>query len=50
VLASGDIHGHNDFEHPLAVVPVDADIKAQGKSFTYTFAPASVTKLTLALA
>ncbi len=50
VLASGDIHGHNDFEHPLAVVPADADIKAQGKSFTYTFAPASVTKLTLALA
>jgi alpha-L-arabinofuranosidase len=49
VLASGDIHNHNDFEHPAAVTPVDAEIKAQGKSFTYKFAPASVTKLTLTL-
>jgi alpha-L-arabinofuranosidase len=50
ILASGDIHDHNSFEHPLAVKPVDADVKAQGRSFVYRFAPASVTRLILTLA
>jgi alpha-N-arabinofuranosidase len=50
ILASGDIHDHNDFEHPTAVTPVDSEIKAQGRSFTYKFAPASVTRLVLTLA
>lgn len=50
ILASGDIHDHNSFDHPRTVEPKETDLPAQGRSFVYKFAPASVTRLTLTLA
>ena len=51
VLASHDVHDHNDFAHPDAVKPAaaSADSPSQGK-FHHTFPPASVTTLQLTLA
>jgi alpha-N-arabinofuranosidase len=50
VLTAPDIHAHNTFEHPNAVVPTMKDVANRGGSLTWTFPPASVTKLTLTLA
>ena len=51
VLASSDIHAHNDFAHPDAVKPAPATIGqiASGK-LMHTFPAASVTTLTITLA
>ncbi len=49
VLAASDIHAHNDFEHPDAVAPRVAPAEISGSRFTWTFPPASVTKLELEL-
>jgi alpha-L-arabinofuranosidase len=45
VLTSTDIHAHNTFEQPHAVVPVEDTKIASGSPLTYRFAPASVTRL-----
>jgi alpha-N-arabinofuranosidase len=49
VLMADDIHAHNTFEQPGAVVPRDVPVKVQGSSLTFEFAPASVTRLQLSL-
>ncbi len=51
VLRSGDVHDHNDFEHPDAVRPVGATVgAASGGRLMHTFPAASVTTLTLTVA
>jgi alpha-N-arabinofuranosidase len=50
VLATGDIHAHNDFAHPDAVKPGPVQASAAGGRLVYAFPPASVTALTLTLA
>ena len=49
VLAEADIHAYNDFDHPHAVRPSDGPAKVSGARFTWTFKPASVTKLVIDL-
>lgn len=49
-LASKDLHAHNTFAAPNALVPQDAQINSSGQALTYTFPPASVTRLQLNLA
>lgn len=49
-LAATDIHAHNSFAEPQALVPKDAPAAApQGGVLVHRFPPASVTRLTLAL-
>lgn len=50
VLASQDIHDHNDFAHPdrVKAVPATLGVVAAGR-LTHTFPPASVTALSLTL-
>ena len=50
VLTSNDIHAHNTFANPRALVPTDGGVKAGGPTFVYRFAPASVTRLQMSLA
>jgi alpha-N-arabinofuranosidase len=50
VLSAPDIHAHNDFDHPNAVVPKTEAASVTGSRFTWTFQPASVTMLEIALA
>jgi alpha-N-arabinofuranosidase len=50
VLTNADIHAHNTFEQRNIVSPQTKDIKVNGKTLTWTFPPASVTKLVLNLA
>jgi alpha-N-arabinofuranosidase len=50
VLTHSDIHAHNTFEHPDAVHPTEAPANVSGSRFTWTFKPASVTKLEIELA
>jgi alpha-N-arabinofuranosidase len=49
VLASADIHAHNDFENPHAVEPERQPASITGSSFVWTFKPASLTKLEIDL-
>jgi alpha-N-arabinofuranosidase len=51
VLASRDVHDHNDFDHPNAVKPEAATVNSPslGK-LQHTFPPASVTSLQITLA
>jgi alpha-N-arabinofuranosidase len=49
VLTSGDIHAHNTFENPRGLEPSEKSVNA-GTSFSYEFAPASVTRLEFDLA
>lgn len=50
VLSAKDIHAHNSFESPRAVEPVDVAVEAtRGGTIVYEFAPASVTRLLVAL-
>jgi len=49
VLASQDIHAHNDFDNPHAVEPKLVPAGISGSSFAFTFEPASVTKLEIDL-
>jgi alpha-L-arabinofuranosidase len=48
-LTSSDIHAHNTFEQRDAIVPATKNVQANSKVFAYTFPPASVTKLAIAL-
>jgi alpha-N-arabinofuranosidase len=50
VLASHDVHDHNDFDHPDAVKAAKADVgnPSQGR-LRHTFPPASVTTLSIVL-
>jgi alpha-N-arabinofuranosidase len=50
VLTDSDIHAHNDFDHPEAVVPKTQPAGFSGSRFVWTFKPASVTKLEIELA
>ena len=51
VLASADVHDHNDFAHPEAVKPRPATIGSIGGGrLLHTFPPASVTTLQITLA
>ena len=49
VLASPDIHAHNDFENPHAVEPERKPAGVTGSSFVWTFKPTSLTKLEIDL-
>jgi alpha-N-arabinofuranosidase len=49
-LTAPDVHAHNDFDHPDSVVPKTESASVSGSSFTWTFQPASVTKLEIELA
>src|SRR6267142_389261 len=48
-LTHSDIHAHNTFEQRNVVTPQTKALEKSGRTVTYTFPPASVTKLTLAL-
>ena len=48
-LTNSDIHAHNTFDSPDAVRPQSAPANISGSSFHYTFPPASVTTLEIAL-
>ena len=50
VLTAPDIHAHNNFDHPDAVVPKTEPASVSRSRFTWTFQPASVTKLEIELA
>ena len=50
VLTAPDIHAHNDFDNPNSVVPKTGPAGVSGPRFSWTFQPASVTKLEIALA
>lgn len=51
ILSDRDIHARNSFENPDALVPRDENVTlGAGGKLVYKFAPASVTRLTLAIA
>jgi len=49
VLATKDVHSHNTFESPNAVLPRDAVVKVSGETVAFRFEAASVTKLQITL-
>jgi alpha-N-arabinofuranosidase len=49
VLTAADIHSHNSFVQPAAVTPRPVAGEVRGPSVIHSFAPASVTRLELAL-
>jgi alpha-N-arabinofuranosidase len=49
VLAASDIHAHNTFAEPQAVVTTDAAVKLSGGGLVHRFPAASVTRLDLEL-
>ena len=49
VLAARDVHDVNTFENPGVIVPRPADAPTGGQPLVFTFPPASVTKLEIAL-
>ncbi|MEZ5426840.1 MAG: alpha-L-arabinofuranosidase C-terminal domain-containing protein [Pyrinomonadaceae bacterium] len=51
VLSDKDIHARNSFENPNALVPKNENVSVgAGGRLVYKFAPASVTRLTIAIA
>jgi alpha-N-arabinofuranosidase len=50
VLAESDVHAHNSFERPRDVEPRDAQAKATAGALSFSFPPASVTRLQITLA
>jgi len=48
-LTHSDIHAHNTFEQREVVTPQTKPLEFRGGDLTYSFAPASVTRLTLSL-
>ena len=50
VLTDSDIHAHNSLAHADAIHPKTETLQSKGRNLTYSFAPASVTKLALRLA
>jgi len=49
VLASADIHAHNDFENPRAMEPERKPASTRGSSFAWILKPASLTRLEIDL-
>jgi alpha-N-arabinofuranosidase len=49
VLTNSDIHAHNTFAEKNLVVPRTQSVESNGDALTFSFPPASVTKLTLQL-
>jgi alpha-N-arabinofuranosidase len=49
-LSASDIHAHNSFANPTALIPTSADLAVNGKTAIHRFAPASVTRLQFTLA
>jgi alpha-N-arabinofuranosidase len=49
ILTHRDIHGHNTFDTPNAVEPVEVSLSASGSVINHTFPPASVTAISIAL-
>ena len=49
VLTNSDIHAHNSFAHPDAVVPATKNLALPAKNARFAFPPASVTSLALSL-
>ena len=49
VLSSTDLHAHNSFEQPRALVPRSAPVTVRSGSIRYEFAAASVTRLQLTI-
>ncbi|HEV2393691.1 MAG TPA: alpha-L-arabinofuranosidase C-terminal domain-containing protein [Verrucomicrobiae bacterium] len=49
VLASNDIHAHNTFDQPHAVEARDINVEVNGGKLSPVFAPASITRLEMAL-
>ena len=50
VLSAADVHAHNTFANPNAVAPRDDQMKVAASGVSYTFPPASVTRVQLNLA
>lgn len=50
VLTATDIHAHNSFDQKQVVIPQTKTVEVKGPSASFTFPPASVTKLELSLA
>jgi len=48
-LTNSDIHAHNSFEQKNVVVPQTKAVEGKGRTLTYTFPAASVTKIALTL-
>jgi alpha-N-arabinofuranosidase len=48
-LTHSDIHAHNSFEQKNVVTPQTKAVEGKGRTLTYSFPPASVTKLALQL-
>jgi len=48
-LTANDIHARNSFANPNALEPKNATVAGSGSTLTYTFAPASVTRLVFQL-
>jgi len=48
-LTNSDIHAHNSFDQRNVVIPQSKAVESKGGTLTYTFPPASVTKLVLNL-
>ena len=49
VLSTKDVHAHNTFDNPNAVVPRDVAVKSSGETIAFTFEPASVTRIQITL-
>ena len=49
VLSMPDVHAHNSFENPRAVQPHNEQVTVTANGISYRFAPASVTRLQIAL-
>jgi len=49
-LTSPDIHAHNTFAQPNALVPKTDSLKVSGSTLVYEFPPASVAALQIELA
>lgn len=49
-LTANDIHARNSFANPNTLEPKNATVPGSGSTLTYTFAPASVTRLVFDLA
>ncbi|MBN1844447.1 MAG: hypothetical protein JW810_02110 [Sedimentisphaerales bacterium] len=49
-LSHSDIHAHNNFEHPDALVPRDSRLEVKGAELVYAFPPASIVRMILELA
>jgi len=48
-LTNSNIHAHNSFDQRNVVVPQSKSVEGKGRTLTYTFPPASVTRLALTL-